>query len=412
LPTDFNKLWAGQTVSVLGTALTTFALPTLAILTLHATAFEVGTLNALGWLSFPVLGLLVGVVADRYSRRKIMISADVVRFVALATVPLCAMLGVLRIPLLYGVALITGMASVFFDISYQSYLPVVVSKERLTDANVRLEFSNSGARVTGNALAGILVQRIGAAATIAFDALSYLASIFSLAFIRATEPPHSGPPLSVRQVTSDIGEGIRFVFGSVDLRAILFSTGITNLGAGMLGAVQLIYAYRTLGLQPGLLGVVIGFAEIGFLGALLARPIRQWLGLRATLITMVLIDGLGVASILLAQIGLPYLFFFLSLAVVAFSVPVYNVNQVSYRQALADVGMQGRMNATMRTFVWGTLPLGSFVGGILATAFGVQATIAISGAMCGLAALSLLPLRECATTEAGGSGNRTRTKQS
>jgi hypothetical protein len=163
-----------------------------------------------------------------------------------------------------------------------------------------------------------------------------------------------------------------------------------------------------LGLQPGLLGVVIGFAEVGFIGALLARPIRQRLGLRTTLITMVLIDGVGVASLLLAQVGLPYLFFFLSLAVVAFSVPVYNVNQVSYRQALADVGMQGRMNATMRTFVWGTLPLGSLVGGALATVLGVQVTIAICAAMGGLAAISLLPLRE-RTTEAGGDGNRTAT---
>ncbi len=118
---DFSKLWAGQTVSLLGTALTMFALPTLAVLVLHATPVQVGALSALQTLPFPILGMFVGVLADRMSRRKIMIVADAVRFAALATIPLTAAFGVLTLPQLYAVSLITGCASAFFGITYQSY---------------------------------------------------------------------------------------------------------------------------------------------------------------------------------------------------------------------------------------------------------------------------------------------------
>ncbi len=122
---EFQKLWAGQTVSLLGTALTNFALPTLAVLVLHATAPEVGTIAALQTLPFPVLGMFVGVIADRYSRRRIMIAADWVRFLVLASVPIAALLGILKLPQLYAVALLGGTASAFFGITYQSYLPVL-----------------------------------------------------------------------------------------------------------------------------------------------------------------------------------------------------------------------------------------------------------------------------------------------
>jgi MFS family permease len=391
---DFNKLWAGQTVSLLGSALTMFALPTLAVLVLHATPVQVGALSALQTVPFAVLGMLVGVLADRASRRKIMIVADLVRFAALATIPLAAAFGALNMPQLYAVSLVAGCASAFFGITYQSYLPVIVSTDRLTDANMKLEFSNSGTAMAGNALAGALVQWIGAAAAIAFDALTYIVSVVSLLAIRAPESAHDGPALTLHQGYREMREGIDIVVKSPDLRWISCATATVNFGGSMITAVFLIYAYRILHLQPALLGLVEGLGEIGFIGALLSTRIRARLGLRRTLLAGLLVGGAASMCTLVAQVAQPYVVLFFTTAIVAISIPIYNVNQISYRQALVDVRMQGRMNATIRTFVWGTLPLGSLAGGFLGNTVGIPGTIAAGAALSIVSALWLLPLRE------------------
>ncbi len=391
---EFQKLWAGQTVSLLGTALTNFALPTLAVLVLHATAPEVGTIAALQTLPFPVLGMFVGVIADRYSRRRIMIAADWVRFLVLASVPIAALLGILKLPQLYAVALLGGTASAFFGITYQSYLPVLVPAEQLTGANAKLEFSNSASQMAGSAIAGAFVQWIGAAGAIAIDAVSYLVSVASLGLIRTREPKHDGPPLSFRQGLREVGEGLSFVFHASDLRWIATATATSNLGASMIDAVILIYAYRILHLKPGLLGLAFGLAELGFVGALFSTKLRKRFGLRPSLIVALLGAAVGAASFLLGQIGLPYLAVFVGSAIITIATPIYNINQVSYRQALTNVNMQGRVNATMRTFVWATLPLGALAGGYLGGIAGVPATIAVGATICALAALWLVPFRE------------------
>ncbi len=391
---DFNKLWAGQTVSLLGSALTAFALPTLAVLVLHATPAQVGALAAMQTLPFPILGIFVGVLADRWPRRAIMIVADLVRFAVLATVPIAAFLGVLRMPQLYLVALASGIGSAFFSITYQSYLPVIVAKDELASSNVKLEISNSGATIAGSVVAGALVQFAGAATAVAVDAVSYLVSVISLARIRTPEPAHDGPPLTPRQALREIGEGVATVRHAPNLRWIGAATATTNFGGAIVSAVTLIYAYRVLRLQPGPLGIAYGIAEIGFIGALLSTRIRTRIGLRATLIGAIVLGALANGAVLFAQLGLPYAVLVSSYAIAAVTVPVYNVNQVSYRQAVIDVRLQGRVNATMRTLVWGTLPLGALAGGYLAGVIGVPQTILTGSVIAGLAAIWLLPVHD------------------
>jgi len=391
---DFNKLWAGQTVSLLGTAITMFALPTLAVLGLNASAVQIGALSALETLPFPLLGMFAGVLADRWSRRKIMIAADVIRSLTLGAIPLLVVSGRLDMSALYVIAAVTGSASAFFAISYQAYVPVIVRSDRLNEANQRLEFSASGSAMAGNALAGLLVQWVGAAAAIAIDAASYLVSVVSLTRIRAREAAHEGPPLSLLQTGREMLDGIKIVFASPDLRFIIGATGTSNFGAGMNSAVSLIFAYRVLHLAPGALGVVSEIAQLGFVGALLSTRVRLRMGLCATLLTMMLISGFGEAAVLLAQLGFPLVVVFASTAIVAIAVPIYNVSQVSYRQVLVEVRKQGRLNATVRTFVWGTLPLGAIAGGVLGSRFGPQTTIAISATLGAAAALWIVPFRE------------------
>jgi MFS family permease len=398
---EFSKLWAGQTISLIGSALTVFALPSLAVLLLHASPAQVGTLSALQILPFPVLGLVVGVLADRFSRRNMMIVADIVRFAALGAVPVFARYHDLQMPLLYAVALITGTASVFFGVAYQSYLPAVVGKEYLTAVNSKLEFSNSGSQFAGNALGGVLVQWIGAVYAIAFDACSYVASVVSLAAMRVRERPHEGPNLTLRQGLEELREGLQVVLQSPDLRWIAGSTATINLGLALIGAVIYNYAYRQLHMQPAPLGVIWGLAEVGFIGALFAVRVRRILGLRNTLIAMGAIGGVSSAVLLFAQAGFPYLAFFVSGAIFNLTVPIYNVNQISYRQALVDTRLQGRMNATMRTIVWGTMPAGAWIGGWLGTLLGLNVTIAIGSIVTACASLWLIPLRERPTVREG-----------
>jgi predicted MFS family arabinose efflux permease len=323
-----------------------------------------------------------------------MLVSDWIRFVVLASIPIAAFSGHLTLPLVYVVALVSGTASVFFGIAYQSYLPVVVSTDELTSANAKLEFSNSGSQMAGSALGGVIVQWIGAAAAIGVDAFSYLVSAVSLGLIRKREPPHDGPRLTVRQGFREIGEGIRFVVGSSDLRWVALTTATVNAGGAIVNAVILIYAYRMLRLQPGWLGVAFGVAEVGFVGALFATRLRGRFGLRRVLIGAIVFGSLGGGVYLLGAFGLPYVMMTVATAISAITTPIYNINQISYRQALTDIRMQGRVNATMRTFVWGTLPIGSLVGGYLGSVVGVTQTIVIGTVLWAASALWLLPFRE------------------
>ncbi len=169
---DFNTLWFGQTASLFGSAVTTLALPSVAILSLSATPLQVGTLNALQFAAFPILGLAVGVWADRAARRPIMIAADILRAVVLAAILLTALLHRLAFVQLAVAATILGIGSVFFEICYQSYLPTIVDRTALTAANSRLEFTRSVAQIGGNGVAGPIIAAIGAPLALGIDALS------------------------------------------------------------------------------------------------------------------------------------------------------------------------------------------------------------------------------------------------
>ncbi len=282
----------------------------------------------------------------------------------------------------------------FFDVAYQSYLPVLVESSDLKAANAKLALSDSGSKIVGNTIGGVLVQTVGAALAVGLDALSYLFSVLSLMLIRKQERPHEGPSLSIRQMRKEIVEGLHLVLHAPDLRRIAFGTGTSNFGGAMVGAVVLIYAYRTLHLTPGMLGLLFGLGNLGFVGALGAARLGSKVGLRAVLIGSTIVAGVGLGSILLAPLGVAPLFIGLFTALPAIAIPIYNINQVSYRQALVESRLQGRLNATMRTFVWGTLPLGSLVGGFFASVVGVQWTIAAGATICTTAAVWFWDLRE------------------
>jgi MFS family permease len=376
---DFLKLWTGQTVSRFGSQITLLAVPTLAILTLKATPLQVGLLTTLEYLPFPVLGLFAGVYADRWRRRPIMITADIARAVILASIPIAFELRHLTLLQLYAVALSTGVFTVFFDISDQSYLPALVDRTDLVEGNTKLTISYSTATLAGPAVAGFLIELVGAALAVAVDAASFVVSAVAIWSIR--KPERAPMPVSAggrRGLWTEMREGLHVVFGNSILWHIAGCTATSNLGSNMVFAVFLIFAYRHLHLTPGVIGVVFGISSFGSLvGALVARRMAQLLGVGRALASSTTLLSLGMLCTPLAQLGQPFVV--LTVFLFVSQLNWYDIIQLSLRQSITPDRLQGRMNATMRTIVWGTIPIGAFLGGVLGSTLGVVETIVAGG---------------------------------
>jgi MFS family permease len=370
---EFLKLWSGQAISEIGSQVSVLALPTVAILVLGATPFQVGLLAAFEFLAFPVLGLVAGVYADRLRRRPILIACDVGRLLALASVPIAFEFNVLSMPQLYVVALVTGIGTVFFDVAYQSYLPALISRADLLEGNTKLQVTGSVAQMAGPALAGFLIQLVGPARAVGADAASFLVSVASLLWIRRQEPsPKPTAESGRRGFFSEMWEGIRVVFGNATIWKIAGCTSTSNLGTNIFYAVYLIFAYRVLHLSPGTIGIIFGVGAVGgLLGALSAGWIARRIGLGPTLLVTMVAFGLALVLVPFAQFGLAVPLLLAATFISSFCNPVYNINQVSLRQAITPDRVQGRMNATVRTVIWGTMPIGSLIGGVIGSTYGL-----------------------------------------
>jgi MFS family permease len=378
---EFLKLWTGQTISQFGTQVSQLAIPLTAALVLTASPAEMGLLSAVEFAPFLLLSLFAGVWVDRMHRRPILIVADIGRALALGTIPLAAALGVLQMEQLYVVALVSGVLTVFFDVAYQSYLPVLVSREHLVEGNSKLEVSRSVAQIAGPGIAGALVQLITAPLAVLLDALSYVASVISLLLIHVAEPPptrHPRPTGKAGSMWLELREGLGVVLGNPLLRSIAGCTGTSNLFGNALQAVFVLYVTRELGLGPAVIGLIFAVSGPGaLLGALMAGELARRFGLGRTIVGSIFATGLGSLLIPLASGSETVVVGTLMFAsfVAGFGNPVYNINQVSLRQAITPDHLQGRMNASMRFIVWGTIPIGALLGGALAEVFGLRPTI-------------------------------------
>jgi MFS family permease len=371
---NFLLLWGGQTVSEMGSAVTQLALPLIAVVVLGASTFEVGLLTAAATLPFALIALPAGAIVDRRPKRWLMIWCDVARMLIIGSVPLAAAFGALTLGHLYAVAVTAGVCTVFFDVSYQSYLPVLISKEALVDGNGKLGATQSFAQVAGPGLGGGLVGLFGAATAMAADAISYAVSVASLLAIRAREEP---PRLDQRRrLRTEIAEGLSFVLRHPILRKIVACTGTANLFGGMAVAVEIIFLVRILHVRPAAVGLLIAAASLGGVaGGVLASRLTRLIGSARIIWFSMLVLGLPQLLVPLAEPGWLVALFLIGFAGFAFSAVIYNVAQVSYRQAICPPRLLGRMNAAVRWVVWGTLPLGALLGGAFGTWLGVRATV-------------------------------------
>ena len=399
---DFRRLWAAQTISQLGSEITGLALPLVAILVLDASTFQVAALAVVDWLPFFLFSLPAGVWIDRLPRRPILITADIGRAAVLGSIPLAYFLDVLTLGQLYLVGLLAGTFTVFFDLSYQSYLPSLVERDELGEGNSKLEVSRSGAQVAGPGLAGLLVSALTAPYAILVDAISFLGSALFLSRISTRERR----PERSREVRpafrAEIRDGLRFVLRHPLLRPIVIFVGVSNVFVTMLFAIYLVYAVRELGLDATTIGLIFSLGSLGSLvGALTATRVARTFGIGPGLIAVATAGGLGLLLIPLATADLVIPFLVVANLLWGFFVLNYFVNAISLIQAITPDHLLGRTNASRRFLVQGVIPIGALLGGALGSVLGLRPTIAIGAVGASVAVLPLVfsPLRVVKTTE-------------
>jgi len=389
---DFLRLWTGETISQFGSQISQLAIPLTAILVLDATAFEVAALTTVEFLPFIIFTLPAGVWVDRMRRRPILIAGDVVRALLLGSIPIAYVLDALTLGQLFVVGFLFGICTVFFDVAYQSYLPSLVERNQIIEGNSKLEITRSAAQIGGPGLGGVLIQVFTAPYAVLLDAVSFAASALAIFRIRAVEET---PPTVERSdgkkssMWTELKEGLRFVLSNPNLRAQAGCTSTSNFFSSVSFSIILVYAVRELDLSPGLIGFVFSLGALGGLAAALtATRISSRFGIGPTTIVMAAFFGPTMILYAVAPSGnaaVPLLV--TAQLIFGFTVVVYNIVQVSYRQAICPPRLQGRMNSVMRFIVWGTIPLGTLTGGALASWIGLRETIVVGAIGGGSAVL-------------------------
>jgi MFS family permease len=377
---DFVKLWSGETVSLIGTQITQFTLPLVAILTLHTSVFQVGLLNACR--TAPVVGvsLFAGVWLDRRRRRPILIACSLGSAVLIALIPITDALGLLTIGLLYLICLAVGVLSVVFDIGVLSYLPTLVERRHLADSNSKMQASMSLSLVAGPGLAGALVGLLTAPVTLSLDAVSYLCSAIGLISIDKPEEPPEAPAVRP-SVRSSIAEGLHAVYGSPVLRSLLNLSATFNFVQAGFITIFVVYGIRVLHLGPFRLGLVLGAIAVGgIVGAMTSNRVSRFFGVGPTMLVglcgatlcplVLLIPRDASITSMTLMIGTELLY--------GFGVLSFNVITVTVRQTVTPNRLLGRMNASYRMVLFSMAPLGSALAGLLGQHFGLRTALVIA----------------------------------
>lgn len=419
---NYARLWTAATVSLFGTQVSQIAIPFFAAFILNASPGQVGLLVTIEFLPFLLFTLPAGVWVDRFPKKRILVIGDLGRAAMLVSIPVAFAFNALTIWQLYVVGFVNGLMTVFFDVADQSYLPTILERDELVEGNAKLQISQSSAQILGQPFGGGIVSLLSAPVAVLIDAVSYVISAGLILSIRervrgvaeqirpsdrgtslaATEAdevapsPAAAASMAVEGRTSaepgggmrqQIMDGLRFILRHEYLGNIAATTASSNLFGNIAFAIFPVYVYRVLELSPAAVGTIGGIGGAGvLLGALLANRVQMRLGVGRTIIlTAASVGPIG----LLVPLSTPETGFVLiatALFLGGVLNVIYNVSQVSLRQAITPEHFLGRMNATMRFLVWGTIPIGSLIGAGLSEVIGVRPTIWVG------ALLSFLPV--------------------
>ncbi|HEY2752762.1 MFS transporter [Phenylobacterium sp.] len=394
---DFLRVWTAQTVSDFGARITREGLPMMAVTGLAASPAQLGLLAALASGSGLLVGLSAGDFVDHTARRPILIAMDLARALLLIVLPIAAWLGLLNILEVYAAAALVAAASVLFDIADHAYLPGLVGKPLVTDANAKISATESVAEMGGPALAGVLFQWLTAPIAVAVNAATYIVSAAILARVREPEPPPANARIR-RGWVDGVVTGARVAWQEPSVRILLIMTAVGALFGGFFSALYIAFVLRGLGLTPAMLGLGIATGGLGALvGSVLAQPMARRLGVGPAICVSGALSALGTMILLLAPPtpvgGMAALVVSQFLGDAFGVVPL--VLASSLRQTILPLSVLGRVGATFRAVSGGAAVAGALMGGALGQAFGLRETLlfAIGGLLIGPVAGLLSPLR-------------------
>ena len=401
---NFLKLWLGQTVSELGSQITTQALPLTAVVFLKANPQQMGLLSAS--ISLPALlgSLFIGVWVDRKLRRPLLIKANIGRMLLLGLVPLSALIGVLRMEYLYVLSFLIGFLTVLFDIAVTSYLPALMKREQLIEGNTKLQLSSSIAVVAGPSLGALTIQFLTAPIAIFLDALSFLFSAICLTAINGHEENVSNKHRELH-IWHEIGEGLGMIWKNNYLRIMTVSSCFGSFALVLQQTVLFLYLVNELKLLPLFIGIMFSTRGISsLLGSAIASLVGKRLGIGLAISLGTFLTGLASCLLLIGfgPVWVTILGLITAQIFFGLGMPIYSVNQVSLRQTVTPAHLLGRVNASRRFIVFGVSPIGALVGGLLGTIIGLYLTLVISAVVMLLSFLVvfLSPLKNLRTLPA------------
>lgn len=400
----FLTYWSGTVLNGLGSQVTFLALPLTAVYLLHADSAQMGLLRATASLPNLLLGLLAGVLVDRVSRRRTLIVASLLSSAVVVTVPLTALLHALSLAQVYAVSFLGSVFALFAALAANAYLPTLVGRGALVDANSKLATTNATVGLAGPSFAGLLVQLVTAPVAIVADACLTVGASLIFWLIRRDEPARTR---SKARLLPEIAEGIRVVFSHRILRLLLVIVGSFNLFSAVAQAVFVLYIARGLGLPAVAIGFVFGASGVGLLvGALVAKQISSAIGIGPAIVAGGLTFGTGwaLAPLATGTQGTEVLMLIASQFLNFGGAQLANVNLASLRQAVIPDRLMGRVGGSLSLVFQGVVPVGAVTGGLLGQHLGLRPTllIAAAGTLLAMAIIAASPLRTVRTVEQAG----------
>ena len=382
LGADFFRFWLATTAALFGSSFGLIVIPLLASIVLRASAAQIGLIGFLELAPYLAFGLLVGGLVDRVPRRRLMIASHVLRAAVLTVIPVTAAIGVLRVGLLYGISFAFGSLTLLFDVAHQTFLPGLVGKERLLEANGRMQFSRSSAELSGPGLAGVVVQLVTAPFALIVNAVSFVGAAVLLGTVGKEAPAREREQVAAagsHTVIRDMRDGIALVMRDSTLRALAWSLAALYFFITAMTPLIILFTSRTLRLAPEMIGIAYAVGGAGTLvGAVINVGLIRRFGLNKVMPLAAMTAALGPLCVAVAGRSTVFPLLLLGQTMTGAGGTVFAVAQVSLRQYVTPPNLLGRMNGTMRFLSIGGRAIGTLAAGFVASTIGLRPTIACS----------------------------------
>lgn len=402
---DHRLLLVSVAASQIGLQIAYFSVSIIAVVVLDLSEAQIGVLNAMDQIALVLFGLLVGAWVDRMRRKPIVVVSEALRALLMLSIPVAWMLDALAAWQLYAVMFLLGLVSVFFDVAQGSYIPMLIDNDRLTGANSHIQGIRSASDTGGPLAAGPLVALLTAPVAVAVAVASFAVSAFSMWRIRFQEADPVRPEQP--NLRAEIAQGVKFIVKDPIVRTVAFSSAWCNLSVGAFQAMLVVFLIRDTGQTSAVVGLILAGSGLGgVLGAMLVGKISAKAGMGRTALVALALSGPGMAVVAMSGPGWGAVGAFFGQMLYVAAIVAFNVNVVSYRQAITPDPIQGRVNATQRVISWGTVAVGSILGGFAGEAIGARSVLYIAAGMLFAGCLVLLksPIRTLKELPEEGTG--------